>query len=79
MEGYSIFLQTTVYWSLTIRLFSVISGHSLGEFYPSAEIQLMYSAAPPDKAGVDLGVAAMKGYVGFPKSPALPEPHHEII
>ena len=33
-------------WSLTIRLFSVISGHSLGErSYPSAEIQSVYSTA----------------------------------
>ena len=29
------------YWNLTI-FFSVISGHSLGEFYISAEMQLVY-------------------------------------
>ena len=34
-------------WNLTIRLFSVISGHSLGgESYPSEEMQLVYSTAP---------------------------------
>ena len=35
------------YWNLTIRLFSVISGHLLGEgSYPSAEVQSVYSTAP---------------------------------
>ena len=34
------------YWSLTIRLFSVLSGHTLEESYPSAEMQSMYSTAP---------------------------------
>ena len=38
------------YRGLTIRLFSVISGHSLGVSYPSAEIQSVYSAAPTDWA-----------------------------
>ena len=38
------------YWSLIIRLFTVISGHSLGKSYPSAEMQLVYSAAPADWA-----------------------------
>ena len=38
------------YWNLTIRLFCVIPGHSLGESYPSAEKQSVYSTAPPDWA-----------------------------
>ena len=33
-------------WSFTIRLFSIISGHSLVEFYFSAKMQSIYSAAP---------------------------------
>ena len=36
------------YWSLTIRLFSVISGHSLGESYPSAEMQSVYLQPQPN-------------------------------
>ena len=32
-------------WNLTIRLFRVISGHSVGESYPSAEKQSVYSTA----------------------------------
>ena len=41
------------YWNLTIREFSVIlSGHSLGKRYPSAEIQSVYSAAPADWANL---------------------------
>ena len=31
-----------------MRVFSVISGHSLGESYPSAEKQSVYSTAPAD-------------------------------
>ena len=38
------------YWNLTIRLFRVITGHSLGESYTSAEMQSVYSAAPADWA-----------------------------
>ena len=38
------------YWSLTIRFFSVITGHSLGEPYPSAEVESVYSTAPADWA-----------------------------
>ena len=34
------------YGNLTIRLFSVISGHSLGGGYPSAKKLSMYSTAP---------------------------------
>ena len=30
-------------------------------------------------ATVDLGVIVMKGYSGFPNTPALLEPHHQII
>ena len=36
------------YFNLAIILFSVISGHSLEEPYPSAEVQLGNSAAPVD-------------------------------
>ena len=28
---------------------------------------------------VDLGVMVMKGYSAFPKAPALPEPHYQIV
>ena len=31
-----------------MRLFTIISGHTLGESYPSADMQLMYSTAPTD-------------------------------
>ena len=31
------------------------------------------------RAGVDLGVMAMKGRSAFPKAPASLESHHEII
>ena len=37
-------------WNLTIRLFSVISGHSLWGVYLSAEVQSVYSTAPADWA-----------------------------
>ena len=41
--------STDLSWA--IKLFSVIPGHSLGEFYPtSAEMQSVYSAAPADWA-----------------------------
>ena len=36
------------YWSLTIRLFKVITGHLLMECYPSAVMQSVYSRAPTD-------------------------------
>ena len=35
------------YWNLTIKLFSVISRILVEESYPSAEMQPVYSAAPP--------------------------------
>ena len=38
------------YWRLTIRLFNVNTGNSLGKSYPSAEMQSVYSAAPADWA-----------------------------
>ena len=38
------------YWSLTIRLFSVISRTLVGESYPSAEMQSVCSTAPADLA-----------------------------
>ena len=33
----------------------------------------------PCRARVDLGAMAMKGYSALPKTPALLEPHHQII
>ena len=43
------------HWNLTIRLFSVISGHSLEKSYPSAEMQSVYSTALAEWAKVDCG------------------------
>ena len=44
-------LKLQQYWSLTIKLFSVISEHLLGEgFYPLAEKQSVHSTAPADWA-----------------------------
>ena len=40
------------YWNLTLRLFSVISRTLVGESYPSAEMQLVYSMAPANRAKV---------------------------
>ena len=40
------------YWNLTMRLFSVISWHSLKGSYPSAEKQSVYSKAPADWANL---------------------------
>ena len=45
--GYSAFPKSQHYWSLTIRLFIVISGHSLGGILPLGHI---YSRAPADLA-----------------------------
>ena len=33
----------------------------------------------PLRARVDLGAIAMKKYAAFPKTPALLEPHHQIV
>ena len=33
----------------------------------------------PQRARVDLGVMAIKGYSAFPKAPALLESHHQIV
>ena len=38
------------YWNLIIRLFSVITGHSLREIYPSVEMQSVYFTASADRA-----------------------------
>ena len=38
------------YWNPSVRLFSVISEHSLGEYYLSAEKQSVYSTALADWA-----------------------------
>ena len=50
MKGYSAFPKIQHYWNLTIKLFSVIPGHSLGGVgsYPSAEMQSVYSIAPAE-------------------------------
>ena len=41
-------------WSLTIKLFNVISRTPIGKgSYPSAEIQSLYSTAPADWAGFE--------------------------
>ena len=34
---------------------------------------------PPLRAGVDLGVVAIKRHSAFPKAPALQEPHHQTV
>ena len=70
MKEYSTFPKLKNYWSLTIKLFSVIS--LLEESYSSAEIQSVYSTARMDQ-----GVIVMKGYSTFPKAPGL-EPHHRV-
>ena len=33
----------------------------------------------PFQVRMDLGAMAMKGYSTFPKTPALLEPHHQIV
>ena len=56
IKGYLHSTELQHYWILTIWLFSVISGHSLGDSCPSAELQLVYSTAPADWAtGHSLG------------------------
>ena len=52
MKGYSAFPKAWYYWSLTIKLFSEIFRTFVWgeESYPSAEMQLVYSAAPADWA-----------------------------
>ena len=42
----TLFAKLQHYWSLTIRLFSVISRTLFEESYPSTEMQSLYSAAP---------------------------------
>ena len=43
-------LKLLHYWSLTIRWFNVISGHSMEDPYPLAENQSVYSTAPVEWA-----------------------------
>ena len=50
IKGWSAFLKVPHHGNLTIRLFIVISGHSLGESYFSVEKQSVYSTAPADWA-----------------------------
>ena len=49
------------YWNLTIRLFSVISRALVGGgFYPSTEVQSVYSTAPADWASCSKGKLFLK-------------------
>ena len=51
-EGTPHSLKLQHYWSLTIRLFNVISKTLVGGWsYPSAEMQSVYSTVPSDWAG----------------------------
>ena len=50
IKGYSTSLTLQHYWILDIRLFSVISETLVGEVYPSAETQSVYSKAQADRA-----------------------------
>ena len=52
MKRYTAFSKAPILREPHIRLFSVISGHSLVEFYSSAEMQSVYSTASADKAMV---------------------------
>ena len=47
MKGFPHSSKLQHYLSLMIRLFSVIS-RTLGEFYPSVEMQLVFSITPVD-------------------------------
>ena len=42
--------SSSITGNLTIKLFSVISGNTSEEFYPSTEMQSVYSTAPSDWA-----------------------------
>ena len=54
------------YWSLTIKLFSVITGESLGwESYLSAVKQSVYSTAPADQAKNALRSQKKDRFLGF--------------
>ena len=46
MKGYSAPPKPQHYWSLTIRLFSVIYRRLVGKSYRLAEMQSVYSTAP---------------------------------
>ena len=50
IKGYPHSPKLQNFWSLTIRLFRVITGDSLGYSYRSAEKQSVYSAAPANWA-----------------------------
>ena len=51
IKGYSAFPKLRQQWNLIIRLFSVISRTLIMRgFYPSVEMQSMYSTAPADWA-----------------------------
>ena len=49
-KGYFTFPRTPRLWSLTIRWFSVISGHTLEVSSPSSEMQSAYSTISTDWA-----------------------------
>ena len=56
MKEYSAFPKVPHYWSLTTRLFSVISRTLLRGSYPNVEMQSVYSTAQADKVtGHSLG------------------------
>ena len=46
MKGYSQFPKAPALLKPHYQIFCVISGYSLGETYSSAEMELVYSAAP---------------------------------
>ena len=50
MKAYSTFRKLERYWSLTVRLFNVISGHSLWVLSFFVVMQLVYSTAPANWA-----------------------------
>ena len=50
MKGCFAFPKLQNHCNLTIRLFSVISGHSVWGSYPSAEVQMVYSTGLADWA-----------------------------
>ena len=49
-DNNTVLTKSQHYWNLTMRLFSVTSRTLIGESYPSAEVQSVYSTAPADWA-----------------------------
>ena len=50
IKGYSTIPKAPVLLESHHQIFCVVFGHSLGEFYPSAEMQPVYSTIPADWA-----------------------------